>query len=308
MPHQLTLARDPEPEVRAAAADSLSPPDRLSAPAVLGCLTELGADPDPLVRATAAGALAEATDPGVTAVLLGLTADADPAVRVEAAYALRSRATEPAVRSRLLDLAADPHAPLRASATGALGPAVGDGAVRARLLRASRDPDAEVREDAADALAGAVDDPEVAGRLLALTGDEHADVRSAAARVLAGSPSVGTFLLVLESVAGAPTLLDGLAGIVRSEAPYQLRVLTVPLLAALPGDGVDAVPELVEGLLDEDDDVRTECGRSLALLGRLGDPTVAPRLAATSPTRASTGWTSTRTCRPWTGRTRRCPR
>jgi HEAT repeat protein len=202
-------------------------------------------------------------------------------VRATVATALRSRVSDPAVLSRLRELAADPDPAVRAAAVTALRLAVTDTAVRDQVLRSSEDAATVVRVGAATALLGAADDPEVCRRLFALVDDDDEDVRFAAANALAASPLVDASVLVLESVAAGPSLLRGLAELVRSTAPYRLRVLAAPLLATLHGGRVDVVPDLLEGLLDLDDDVRTECGRGLTMLGRLGDPTVGPRLAAT---------------------------
>jgi hypothetical protein len=56
--------------------------------------------------------------------------------------------------------------------------------------------------------------------------------------------------------------------LMRSDLPYRLRVGVVPLLAVLSQDDPSVMPLLVDGLTDEDNDVRTECARNLVLIGR----------------------------------------
>jgi len=186
-------------------------------------------------------------------------ADPDAQVRRAAAGSLgRLGQASPEVVAALLQALADPYEGVRRAAAESLGWLGQAGPeVVAALLRAIADHDKWVRGAAADSLGrlGQVG-PEAVAFPLRTLADPDAAVRGAAAESLGRLGQVG------------PEARSELLEMLRSSPDWTARHEAARLLALHYAGGDELIDVLLQGLLDDDNDVRTACGEGLARIGQ----------------------------------------
>lgn len=271
-PALFRLLRDPDPSVRAEAAQALGGLRRSVWVQVVDALRErLSEDDDPRVRRSAAfalGNLAEAISSGnaeirgpVQEALVRALQDAEPAVRQNAAWALGEFGDNPPTVAieRLIELLHDADELVRrdvASALGTLRPPIRV-AVRPLFNLLQIDPEVVVRQAALTSLVNVVDpaDTFVVHALRALVNEEDAELARPAALALANIGGV-------EAAVAVPLLCRML-----EEPGVDTRRLAAAALLRIGPPAAEAVLTLARALDDGDAPVR----RAAALaLGRIG--------------------------------------
>lgn len=271
-----------EPDVRARVAAT----GRLTERAPL--LEALASDPEPLVRAVAAETLGRRREAGAASALAAaLLGDADPGVREEAVRALaalarrvdprlfaraaleylpedahieRDRTLPPDAVSALAKATADPSPAVRGAAVRALGevgppPATAWPSLAARL---ERDGEAAVRALAAQAL-GRLGEPRAGDPLARALDDPAAAVRAAAARAIGRLAGAGA-----EPASRLRARLHRAAGGDRDPA---VRAAALEALVAWtpPSDSPSLVARLAAALDDPAEGVRAAAADGLTL-------------------------------------------
>ncbi|MFQ5894177.1 MAG: HEAT repeat domain-containing protein, partial [Nitrospinota bacterium] len=187
--------RDPEPEVREAAAQALgSFEDREATQALVTALREAA---DPEDRGHAARALSHASGPDVVDALIAALGDDDPLVRREAAVAL-AHTGDPRAVEPLCEALSDPE--VIGVAAHALGE-IGDAKATPSLLDRFRSEPKAGKLLTARALGKLGDDRSSDALLEAVLREPDHDVRREAAHALgrtSGDPAVETLLKTLQ--------------------------------------------------------------------------------------------------------------
>ena len=209
-------------------------------------------DATPGVRANAAWALGRIDDGRALRPLIELLRDDDARVRDASAIAVGRIDSLSAVESLVRVVREDTSPQVRRSAAWALGQLEARSAVDVLIAVLRQDADARVREMAAWAL-GTMDTQAAAPGLIgALRRDSSDAVRETAAWALGN--------------VGDRTAVDILGDAVRSDRSARVRGTAAWALGQL--DPRDAPRGLVDGLTDQDDDVRLKAAWSL---GQIGD-------------------------------------
>jgi HEAT repeat protein len=308
---------DPDPEVRAAAADALA---RIGETRAVPALFERLADSSALVVQSAISAIqslgspdtaslalagARAPSPAVrrwslrilayfgyertTEVFLAGVADPDPRVQESALYGL-AFLDDPRAREALLAASHDPEPRVRAAAMRAFGQGVPEARMQASILRGLADPEPWVRYYACQAAGRLRVDAAIEG-MVGLLDDGAGQVRVGAVDALShfDHPAARRALLTAVTAGDAELRQAALVavGIARLDEalPAVLAAVTAPaastrLLAvsALSSfDDASAIQALRQAADDSDESVRTA---ALSALGHLGGPQPAAALIA----------------------------
>jgi HEAT repeat protein len=228
---------------------------------VIPALLEALDDSNPAVRAAVAGALGQIGDAAAVTGLLERLDDRHQEVRLSAIWAL-GVLKDPRAASELARVLDDPAVDLRRAAAEALGSLQGAEEVLPGLLDALHDPDEDVRKAAAWALGQVHDPAAVPGLLDALHGDDLSvrDIVAWSLGEIAGL--VEDADLLADVAAGLTVALDDEASSVRTNAAWALGTI----------QAADAVPRLLEALLDEDTGVRWAAAEALEEIGEAAVP------------------------------------
>ena len=175
----LEMLKDPDAEVRAAAAEGVG---RCGLATVAELAGALDREPAPRTARALVGALGKAGGDEAVAALERVLATGDPALRFEAVHALGMTAS-PRALEPLLSALADPETSVRTVALSALGK-LGDPRAEEPLARHIDDPDRDRRRLAAAAL-DRLHGVEAAARLEGALHDPDREVRLVAIEALA---------------------------------------------------------------------------------------------------------------------------
>ena len=237
-------------------------------------LTGVLADPNPLVRAAAADALGDLGHEGAFEPLMGLLSDGEAQTRVAAVRAL-GKLKNPAAIEKLVHLLQDKSQEVKKAAIVALGQ-IGEPSSVRHLLPLMKDPALEVRQSAIEALMR-IGAPESIETLIEALVDASKGIRQAALEALEKiNPGWESAEAALRAMAVLQTAMssrdywiryaaaDILNRIIHRQPPEAIPAEITALLA----NHNAAVAALLESLEDRDSEIRQAAAEAL---GRMAD-------------------------------------